>query len=104
MFWHLAERRIDDAVQRGLLDDLPGRGKPLQLDLYEDVPPELRAAYSILRAAGCLPEELERRRHRVRLEQLLAACVDDAAGADLRRQLLHARLAEAIAGERAHTH
>jgi len=103
MLWHLAERRIDDAVQRGLLDDLPGRGQPLRLDLYEDVPPELRAAYSILCAAGCLPEALERRRDRVRLEQLLAACTDADVGAELRRKLRLARLAEAIASERERT-
>lgn len=100
MFHHLAERRLAEAVARGELDDLPGKGRPLALDLLEDVPPELRAAWSILRAAGCLPEELERRRACVRLEELLACCRDDDAAEDLRRQLRCARLQEALAAER----
>lgn len=101
VLYHLAERRIDDAVARGLLDDLPGKGRPLRIDLLEDVPEELRAAYTVLRAAGCVPEAVERRRARLRLQDLLRCCDDAPTAAELRRELRHALLAEALAAERA---
>lgn len=66
----IAERRIDEAVQRGELQGLPGEGQPL--DLYEDplVPEEMKMAKRILGNAqvtlkdifGDLREELRRRR------------------------------------------
>ena len=97
MLFHLAERRIEEAQRAGLFEGLPGQGKPLAIDLLEDVPAELRSAYSVLRAAGCIPETLERRRERLRLEDLLRCCEDPDRAAELRRQLLVARLREDIA-------
>ena len=47
-FW-LAERRIQDAVDAGLLDDLPGRGQPLELEDLSRVPAELRGGYLLLK-------------------------------------------------------
>ena len=54
----LAEQHIQDAIQRGELDALTGMGRPLQLDDDSMVPPELRAAYRLLKNAGFLPPEL----------------------------------------------
>ena len=47
----IAERRIDEAVERGELQGLPGEGAPL--DLYEDplVPEEMKMAKRILKNA-----------------------------------------------------
>jgi hypothetical protein len=47
-FERLAERRILDAIQAGIFDDLPGKGRPLDLDDDSHVPPELRIAYRVL--------------------------------------------------------
>ena len=55
----LAERRIAEAVSRGALDELPGAGRPLELDDDALVPEELRLAYRILKNAGFIPPELE---------------------------------------------
>jgi len=55
----LAERRIAEAVSRGELDDLPGAGRPLDLDDDTLVPEELRLAYRILKNAGFVPPEVE---------------------------------------------
>jgi Domain of unknown function (DUF1992) len=55
----LAERRIAEAVSRGELDDLPGAGRPLELDDDALVPEELRLAYRILKNAGFVPPEVE---------------------------------------------
>ncbi len=97
----LAERRIAEAIERGELDNLPGAGRPLELDNDSDVPPELRAAYRVLKNAGMLPPELELRRELATAEQLLAcaATEDERAVAYRRWRLLEQRLA-AIAGPR----
>jgi len=55
----LIERRIDEARRQGAFDDLPGAGRPLDLDDDRLVPEELRVAYRILKNAGYLPPEVE---------------------------------------------
>jgi hypothetical protein len=72
----IAAAKIREAAERGVFRDLPGRGKPLRLDPMEDVPAELRGAYSVLKTAGFLPEELELQRERLTLTALLDACTE----------------------------
>lgn len=67
----LAEKHILAALREGELDNLPGAGKPLQLDDDSHVPPELRAGYRLLKNSGYLPPELEMRREAIELDQLL---------------------------------
>lgn len=52
LFETLAEKKILDAASRGELDDLPGAGKPLDLDDDALVPEDLRMAHRILKNAG----------------------------------------------------
>lgn len=54
----LVERKIAEAIARGEFDNLPGAGKPLDLDDDPLVPEELRIANRILRNAGFVPPEL----------------------------------------------
>lgn len=58
----IAERRIEESMAKGDFDDLPGRGRPLELEDDSHVPPELRMAYKVLRNAGCVPPELAERK------------------------------------------
>ncbi|ORM81266.1 hypothetical protein HA42_11405 [Pantoea deleyi] len=67
----LAEQHIRAALQKGELSNLPGAGKPLQLDDDSHVPPELRAGYRLLKNAGFLPPELELRREAVEVNDLI---------------------------------
>lgn len=46
------EEIIRRAIQEGKFDDLPGKGKPLQLDDNPHEDPEWRAAHHILKSAG----------------------------------------------------
>jgi len=69
-------------------------------DDAEGVPAELRAAWRVLKSAGCIPEELELRKSIVRLEDLLAACADDGDAARLRRTLEEKRLRYRLLMER----
>jgi hypothetical protein len=73
---NLAERRIAEAMQAGLFDDLPGAGKPLPPEDDVLVPEELRVAYRMLRDAGYVPPELEPHRELRSIEQLLDVATD----------------------------
>lgn len=84
-FARLAESRIRTAIARGESDNLPGKGKPLQLEDLSRVPAELRLGYKLLRNAGCLPPELEARKEAARLGALLAATGDAKERAHLSR-------------------
>lgn len=55
----LVERRLEEAAANGELSNLPGEGRPLDLDDDAMVPAELRVAYRILKNAGFVPPELE---------------------------------------------
>jgi hypothetical protein len=77
IFSHLtAERKIQEAIQNGELDDLPGKGKPLQMDDDSHIPEELRLAYKILKNADCLPPEVELKKEIVRMRDLLEGTED----------------------------
>ena len=53
------DERIKEAIERGEFDNLPGKGKPLDLDAYFATPEHLRMGYSILKSADIIPEEME---------------------------------------------
>ena len=55
----IAERRIAEAAAQGEFDDLPGTGRPLNLDEDPLVPEDQRMANQILRNAGFVPREVE---------------------------------------------
>ncbi len=80
----IAEQRIEDAIAAGELDDVPGKGKPLQLEDLSLVPEELRGGYRLLKGAGFLPEEMQVKRECLRLGDLIAACENEAEARDLR--------------------
>jgi len=76
-FFHLiAERKIQEAILNGELDNLPGRGQPLRLEDDSQVPEDLRLAYKILKNADCLPPELELKKDIVRMEEMLRGIED----------------------------
>jgi hypothetical protein len=72
----IAEEKIAAAMEAGEFDDLPGAGRPLELDDDQGVPEDLRLAYKMLKNAGCLPPELLDRREIVTTTQLLAGITD----------------------------
>jgi DnaJ-like protein len=76
-FWRIAEERIREAQQAGAFDDLPGKGKPLELEDLSWVPEELRIGYHILKNAHVLPPEAELRKDINTLEDLLKHVEDD---------------------------
>ena len=77
MFNSIAERKIAEAVAAGELDDLPGAGKPLDLDDDSHVPEDLRAAYRILKNAGYVPPEVQSLNQIAQLERLVIDAPQD---------------------------
>lgn len=90
----IAERRIEEAIARGELNDLPGTGRPLELDDDRLIPAEVRIAYRVLKNAGCVPPEILQRREIAELEAALptAATPAERTRALQKLQLLRARL------------
>jgi len=73
----VAERKIQEAIERGEFENNPLAGKPLPPDGLDNVSPELRMALKILKNAGVVPEEIELRKQITSLQELLRACVND---------------------------
>ena len=100
----IAERRIRDAMNRGEFDNLPGAGRPLDLNEDPLVPAEVRMAYRVLKNAGIVPPEIEQRREIAGLEAALASLGPGEARAQalqklaLLRTLLGARRGAALRG------
>jgi Domain of unknown function (DUF1992) len=68
----LADQRIQEAIERGELDNLPGAGKPIPDEPeLAGVAPELRLAYRIMKNAGFLPELVQIHREISEIAQLL---------------------------------
>ncbi len=74
----VVEEIIQAAMARGEFDNLPGQGKPLNLEAYFALPEDERMAITMLRNAGYAPEEIQLLRDIAELKQKLAAAEDDA--------------------------
>lgn len=83
----IAESRIQEAMEKGELDNLPGQGKPLVFEDISHVPEDLRMAYKLLKNAGYLPPELERRKEIGNLADLLDNCPSEQEKARCMRKL-----------------
>jgi DnaJ-like protein len=99
-FERIAELKIREAMQAGEFDNLPNAGSRLDLEEYFRLPPHLRMAYSVLKSADCLPEEVILFKEIERLETVLAGDLEPARRAALASTLHDTRLRLAIALER----
>jgi hypothetical protein len=73
----LIEEKIREAMENGEFDNLPGKGKPLDLESYFATPADVRLGYSVLKSAGCVPVEVELRNEIESLKERLSACQDE---------------------------
>ena len=81
------DQRIKEAIARGEFENLPGKGKPLDLDAYFAAPEHLRMGYSILKNANIIPEEMELLRQIEDLKESLGSCTTQTEKRALRRHL-----------------
>ena len=73
----IAEQRILEAQREGRFDNLPGKGKPLELEDLSWVPEDLRIGYHVLKNAHVLPPEVELLKDIHSLEDLLKHVEDE---------------------------
>ena len=71
------EEQIKKAIARGEFDNLPGKGKPLDLDAYFNTPEDLRLCYSLLKGGNFVPEEVQMLKDIEALKEQHAACTDE---------------------------
>jgi len=88
---------IREAIDRGEFDNLPGKGKPIDLTDYFSTPEELRMAYSVLKSAGILPTEAQYLSEIAELEERLREARDETERAAIRAEIVQKRLRYDIA-------
>ena len=82
-----ADEKIKEAIVKGEFDNLPGKGKPLDLDAYFATPEHLRMGYSILKSADIIPEEMELLKQIEGLKKSLDLCASQIEKRAIQKQL-----------------
>ena len=82
-----ADEKIKEAITKGEFDNLPGKGKPLDLDAYFATPEHLRMGYSILKSADIIPEEMELLKQIEGLKKSLDSCTSQIDKRAIQQQL-----------------
>ena len=103
-FDRIVESIINEAIERGEFDNLPGKGKPLDLTAYFDTPEEVRAAYSVLKNAGILPREAELLKEIAELKEVASALVDEKKRFDVHKEIEKKQIEFSLMMEHNHTH
>jgi hypothetical protein len=67
-----ADEAIRAAMERGEFDNLPNKGKKLDLDDYFNTPEDLRLGFSVLKNADYVPEEVQLLKEIGELQERLA--------------------------------
>jgi DnaJ homolog subfamily C member 28 len=60
----IADRKIREAMEAGVFDNLPSRGRPIHLDVNPFEDPLLAMAHHLLRVNGFAPAWMEEARYR----------------------------------------
>lgn len=81
------EEQLKKAVAEGEFDNLPGAGRPVDLDAYFQTPEHLRVGYSMLKGANFVPEEVLMLKEIEAAREQLAACETEARRGQLKRAL-----------------
>jgi hypothetical protein len=86
-FERIVEAIIKEAMERGEFDNLPGKGKPIDLTEYFETPEDVRIANSVLKNAGVTSREVDLLKELAELKQLLAAIMDDKKKQQIEQQI-----------------
>ena len=76
-FDRIVEALIKEAQERGEFDNLPGKGKPIDLSAYFETPEEVRLAQSVLKSAGMTAPEVEILKEIAELRRIHEAVADE---------------------------
>lgn len=86
-FDKIVEALIKEAQERGEFDNLPGKGKPIDLTTYFETPEEVRLAQSVLKNAGMISPEVVLLKEIAELRQMLAAVTDEMKKQEIRKRI-----------------
>ena len=86
-FDRIVEELIKKAQKRGEFDNLPGKGKPIDLSAYFETPEEVRVAQSVLKTAGFKSPEVDLLNEIAELRQLLLAVTDVKKKQEIEKQI-----------------
>jgi hypothetical protein len=87
------EEQIRRAMEAGEFDNLPGKGKPIDLRAYFETPEDLRLAYSILKGNNFVPEEVELLKEIQALKHRLESCTNQKQTDRLKKEISDRTLA-----------
>ena len=86
-FERMVEAIIKEAMERGEFENLPGKGKPIDLSEYFETPEEVRLAHSVLKNAGMRSREVDLLKEIAELKQIQAAIVGEIKKQELGQQI-----------------
>ena len=99
-FDKIVEELIKEAQERGEFDDLPGKGKPIDLSAYFEMPEDTRVAQSLLKNAGFTSREVELLNEIAELKQVRKALTDERKQQETEKQIREKQLEFSLLVER----
>jgi hypothetical protein len=87
------EKKIREAIERGEFDNLPGKGRPINLEAYFNAPEDLRMAFSLLRSNEFVPAEVDMMKELSKLKERLEKSTDETERKTLAKAIQDERLA-----------
>ena len=86
-FDKIVEALIKEAQERGEFENLPGKGKPIDLTSYFETPEEVRLAQSVLKNAGMTSPEVQILKEIAELRQVQEAVTDEEKKQEIRKRI-----------------
>lgn len=84
---HIVEDKIKEAIENGEFNNLPGKGKPLNLkEDLQGLSPEIRRAYRILKQAGYIPENINVKKDAIGMDDLMHYATDGKINQPIQKQ------------------
>jgi hypothetical protein len=99
-FEKIVEEQIRRAIADGEFENLRGKGKALELESYFQTPESLRMAYSMLKSAEFVPEEVQMMQEIDVAKKELSGCTRGERAKQLEREIQEKQLNLSVLLER----
>ena len=99
-FEKIVEEQIRRAIADGEFENLRGKGKALELESYFQTPESLRMAYSVLKSAEFVPEEVRMMQEIDAAKAELGRCTSGKRASQLEREIQEKQLSLSVLLER----
>ena len=103
-FDKIVEAMIREAQERGEFDNLPGKGKSIDLSAYFETPEEVRLAQSVLKNAGMTSPEALLLKEIAELRQILPSLADEVKKQEIQKQIQQKQIGFNLRMERQNRH